>query len=202
MNATSIVFLAIAVTVALLPGILILHTANLAHSLFRMHLWSTRDALMDDILARRFKDAKQADNLLRLMETYIYNVGRHSVLDVVLATIFMRRENSPLQQLAEECLDAADRQRLSDHYKAFARVCERHLLASSPSGWLTLGLLCVRRSARRAWPQVQEFRGRAVEVEVKAMPHLAPSGQRSRFVPNRADLLDSTDFRAAVSGAR
>lgn len=170
-----------------LPIILTIQLASLTHSRFRNELWQLRDALVDDVLSGRLKRSNGARKLLIVIEAYMRLTRRHTLMDLILATAVLRKQELP--SLPEEILrddaEPADRALLTSYLDRFRTMFMTYLTKGSPSSRLTsvaLGVLDAvsRRGRRHRREGAPSFRDQAVRVEVIVMSELFPSRRRTR----------------------
>jgi hypothetical protein len=194
----SLLVLVVMVLTALLLWLLPLHLGNMAHSHFRDRLWRVRDNLVDDLLFGRLQPRREAQELLRLIESHIRAAGRHTYLDVRLVLKIYKDED--MLDLTDELLGGdlpvTERQRLAKHLCDFLDACRDHLDRGSLLGLLSyLGWQARRVRGKRAqhdgWQhhdqQLRNQRNQEARIQAIEIPRLYPKRKkRSRDF----DILD------------
>lgn len=139
MTTATLAVLTSSVVAGLLPVILVLQFKNLAASRFRSELWQLRDDLMDDILFGRIAMSDRSRLTLRAIEAQIKIAGRHTMVDLLLATAVYRNQDLP--SLKDEVLRAegpvGDRQALIDYVCELQDASMNHLFRGSVFGWMS-----------------------------------------------------------------
>src|SRR5262249_1355291 len=156
---------------------LVRHIRNRVHSHFRSRLWKLRDDLVDDLIYARLERTDAALRLVRLVETYIRIGRRHSFIDVLVAGALFRKSSMPpvSQEILDERVSDADRERLIKYLHQFQAASVGHLLRSSPSGWVFLLLMTLRKRFRRQSDlrkvdDTSRFQDQAEQIELEVMP--------------------------------
>lgn len=173
MSTATLVVLTFSIVAGSLPVVLVLQFKSLAASRFRSKLWQLRDDLMDDLLFGRIAMSDRSRLTLRATEAQIKIAGRHTMIDLLLATAVYR--NQELRSLKDEILEAegpvADRQALIEYVCRLQDASMSHLFRGSVFGWLA------GRISAALWTdpvrQAPRTVAQAPNMETTIMPELA-----------------------------